>query len=191
MSVHLIRAPLFFTIIHRPFTLESLLWLSKENSIMVTDTLNIQRLFASWKSQWARRGVGIQRTRSTISLLLPARVRSPQKRDSLSLFLSTSGEHSRVSWQLYARRKSLSSIFYSIRPGGDYSVHAWGSAWPSSRPPVSPLSLSVERNQGPPPFESKPPQMCSKIRRARQIGKNQTRLCRDLSIAWSIQAKIN
>lgn len=119
----------------------------ERESIMVTDTLNIQRLFASWKSQWTRRGVDIQRI-WTISLLLRARVRSPQKRERERDSLEHKREHSRVSWQLYAQRKSLSNIFYSIRPGGLFRARVRKRVT-LLETPVSPLSLSVERNQGP------------------------------------------
>lgn len=78
-----------------------------------------------------------------ISLLLRARVRSPQKRNFLD-----KREHSRVWWQLYAQRKSLSSIFYSIRPGGLFRARVRKRVT-LLETPVSSLSLSVERNQGP------------------------------------------
>lgn len=94
---------------------------------------------------------------------------------------------SRVSRQLYTQHKSLSSIFLHCfyDQEGDYSVHAWGGfSWT----PISPLSLLVERIPQP-PLESKPPQMCSKIRRARQIGKQQTRQFRVSSITRLLKSR--
>jgi len=124
--------------------------------------------------------VSISSVQSTTSLLLRARVRSPQKRNS-----PDKREYSRVSWQLYTQHKSLSSIFYSIRPGGLFRARVRRTLLEI---PVSPFSLSVERNQES-PFESKSPQMCSKIRRARQIGKNQTRSFHNSSIIWLFRWK--
>lgn len=107
-----------------------------------------------------------------------------RERDSLD-----ERQHSKVSWQLYAQRKSLLSIFYTVRPGELFRARV-RSRVTLFETPVSPLSLSIERNRGA-PFKPKLPQMCSKIRRARQIGKNQTRPIRDLLITRSSQTKIN
>lgn len=63
--------------------------------------------------------------------------------------------------------------FFMLFSQGDYSVHAWGDPRDPPRDPrFSSLSLSAQKEFRRAPFGSKSSQMCSKIRRAYQIGKH-------------------
>jgi len=161
----------FLALSHRPFTLESFLWLSKENGHGHVGYTKIVCFLEKPVNSSRCRYLVYGRLYHCCYALESGR----RKRETLSTSAST-----RVSWQLYTQRKSLSSIFYSVRPGGLFRARVRRTLLEI---PVSPFSLSVERNQES-PFESKSPQMCSKIRRARQIGKNQMRSFRNSSIIW-------
>lgn len=68
---------------------------------------------------------------------------------------------------------NLSRVFFTLFSQGDYSVHAWGDPRDPPRDPrFSSFSLSAQKESRRAPFGSKSSQMCSKIRRAYQIGKH-------------------
>lgn len=91
----------------------------ERESIMVTDMLNIQRLFASWKSQRARRGVDIQCVYTIDYIIVVTRSSQIAAKERLSMSAST--RKSRDSCTLNV---NLSRVFFTLFGQGDYSVHA-------------------------------------------------------------------
>ena len=57
----------------------------ERESIMVTDMLDIQRLFASWKSQSARRGVDIQCVHTVDYIIVVTRSSQIAAKERLSM----------------------------------------------------------------------------------------------------------
>lgn len=90
----------------------------ERESIMVADMLDIQRLFVSWKSQRARRGVDIQCVYTVDYIIV---TRSSQIAGKERLSMSASTRKSRDSCTLNV---NLSRVFFTLFGQGDYSVHA-------------------------------------------------------------------
>jgi len=124
-----------------------------------------------------------------VALVTRARIKSPRERDSVDpskhLRVPVTVVHlAQISFSLFPSLSlpPIRAFFTLFGQGGLFRARVRKCATLSSRSPVSPLSLSIERSLALPAFSSKPPQMCAEIRRARRIGGHQTRAFRDSAI---------